>query len=619
MRRRTLRVTMLLHKSVVHDSRVRREARALAEAGHDVTVLELAPVAEPTLDGFARRSVLPPPWVRRALPFQLYRLVFAGSFATAIRATRPDVIHAHDAAMLLPGLVGRRLTGARLVYDAHELATGVPYRDGRWAAFVAGIERLALPRVAAVVTVSDGIADHLVGRYGLRSRPVVLRNVPEAPEALPPRDERLRRAVGVAAEAPLVLHQGSAAEGRGVEVLLEAVTRLEEVHLALLGPSEAETERLDGIARGLGVAERLHVLPAVPVEELLAWTSGADVGVSLLQDSCENHRLALPNKVFEYLAAGLPVVTSDLPELRRLVSGRGVGWVTRPGDADALREVLAVAVADRGDPALGARVTAARDELRWARERWRLTALYDALADAPRQRLRATYATYGRDPGKERAWARDAPGAVEARTELEERLVPAVLDALAGGGAVLDVGCGTGWLLALLAARGVAPERLHGLDLLSERVAAAGAAVPGAAVIAGDATALPHGDASLAVVTLVTVLSSLERPEQHRVLAECARVLRPGGVLFVYDVRVPNPANPAVRPVRLGRAPAAGLRRTSRRTLTVAPPLRRRLGRAAGPLYPGLQAVPLLRTHRLWTLIREPSPEGGGAWCASAS
>ena len=165
-----LRVAMLLHKDVTHDSRVRREASHLAAQGHAVTVLELAPVPAErrVLDGFARRSVLPAPWVRRALPAPLYRLAFFASFVRAIRAQRPDVVHAHDAAMLLPGLVGARLTGARLVYDSHELATSVPYRDRAWAWFVASIERVGIRRAAAVITVSDGIADELVARYRLR-------------------------------------------------------------------------------------------------------------------------------------------------------------------------------------------------------------------------------------------------------------------------------------------------------------------------------------------------------------------------------------------------------------------------------------------------------------------
>jgi len=131
---------MLLHKSVEFDSRVRREAAALAREGHDVTVLELAAVpAGERLDGFARCSAEPPAWMRRHLPFQLYRLAFLAWFVRGLRRLCPDIVHAHDAAMLLPGIIGARLTGARLVYDSHELATSVPYRDRAWAWFVAAI------------------------------------------------------------------------------------------------------------------------------------------------------------------------------------------------------------------------------------------------------------------------------------------------------------------------------------------------------------------------------------------------------------------------------------------------------------------------------------------------
>ncbi len=77
------------------------------------------------------------------LPFHAYRAVFVAAILRRIVQFRPEVVHAHDAAMLLPGLLGARLTRAKLVYDSHELATGVPYRDGAWARFVGGIERTA--------------------------------------------------------------------------------------------------------------------------------------------------------------------------------------------------------------------------------------------------------------------------------------------------------------------------------------------------------------------------------------------------------------------------------------------------------------------------------------------
>ena len=154
--------------------------------------------------------------------------------------------------MLLPGILGARLTGARLVYDSHELATSVPYRERTWAWFVAAIEHIVVPRCAAVITVSDGIAERLRARYRLAGEPTVVRNV----SALSDR----RRAAGCAgasgldAHAPLVLHQGAPAPARGCEVLIEALTRLEGVHLAFLGdPQDGYEKQLRAAGAGLGM------------------------------------------------------------------------------------------------------------------------------------------------------------------------------------------------------------------------------------------------------------------------------------------------------------------------------------------------------------------------------
>lgn len=374
-----MRVAMLLHKSVEHDSRVRREARTLSEAGHAVTVVELDPGARGTLDGFARMSASPPAWIRDVLPFQAYRVVFLAFFVRRLISLRPDVIHAHDAAMLLPGLLGARLTAARLVYDSHEFATGVPYRDGAWARFVSGIERLAVPRAAALITVSDGIADRLQQLYGLRSRPVVVRNVTDlVPPAAP--TGALRARLGIGPEVSLVLHQGAPAPDRGGEQLIDAMRQLPDAHLVFLGssPFAGYEDALRARADGANV----HFLPSIPLADLLAHTADADVGVSLLQDTCENHRLALPNKLFEYLRAGVPVVVSDLPEVAGLVRGRGLGWPVAQDRPSSIAAGVREGTAARGDQQLRERVRAAGAELTWSAERGRLEALYSALAQA---------------------------------------------------------------------------------------------------------------------------------------------------------------------------------------------------------------------------------------------
>jgi glycosyltransferase involved in cell wall biosynthesis len=413
-----MRVAMLLHKSVEFDSRVRREAAALARAGHEVTVLELAPVPVPAsvpagtrqdggaarstrLDGFERRSVVPAAWMRRRLPFHLYRAAFLGSFVNGIRRVRPEIVHAHDAAMLLPGLIGARLTGARLVYDSHELATSVPYRERAWAMFVEAIERLAVPRCAAVITVSDGIAQRLRERYHLPVTPCVVRNVSalsvgeEASEHRDPHERPsgqagLRTRLGITPDTPLVLHQGAPAPARGCEVLIEAVATLPGVQLAFLGdPEPGYGAVLSTLIDKLSLHSRVKLLPSVPLEDLLAHTAEADVGVTLLQDTCLNHRLALPNKLFEYIAAEVPVVAAALGETQRLVESYGVGWCARPDDPAAVAGVLRVALHGPRDPGLRERLQRAAQELCWEREQLRLVALYERLSGVGMQQASA--------------------------------------------------------------------------------------------------------------------------------------------------------------------------------------------------------------------------------------
>jgi ubiquinone/menaquinone biosynthesis C-methylase UbiE len=171
---------------------------------------------------------------------------------------------------------------------------------------------------------------------------------------------------------------------------------------------------------------------------------------------------------------------------------------------------------------------------------------------------------------------------------------------IAGSGSILDAGCGNGWWLRALVEAGVAPERLHGIDIQPERVTGAREAVAEAAIAVGDARNLRFPDASFAVVLQLTLLSSLGSHRAIREsLGEGMRVLAPGGLLLIYEPRVPNPLNRHTLIVKDSDLDAAGVTPRQELSLTVVPGLARRLGGRTQERYERLARLPFLRTHRL--------------------
>ena len=183
------------------------------------------------------------------------------------------------------------------------------------------------------------------------------------------------------------------------------------------------------------------------------------------------------------------------------------------------------------------------------------------------------------------------------------------------GRRVLEVGCGAGQLMADLETLGAPRDRLAGIDLVPDRVAAARARLPGADVREGDAASLPWEEGSFDVVLQSMMLSSVLDPDVRRAAArEMARVLAPDGVVASYDFFIRSPGNAGVRPLTRGELgelfPGFGM---SWRRVTLAPPLVRLLVPRARPLASALQALRVLDTHALAVLRRrEPGRTAAG-------
>lgn len=221
--------------------------------------------------------------------------------------------------------------------------------------------------------------------------------------------------------------------------------------------------------------------------------------------------------------------------------------------------------------------------------------------------IRATYAGYRRSNAHER-WSRANRGFRRLISDRDRTLLLLLSASLPGGtGRLLDVGCGDGNLLALASER-LPDIDLAGVDVDGELLIQATEAVPSGIFVEGSADQLPFASESVDVVVASTLFSSLPTPDfEQAVAGETARVLKPGGWLVWYDLRISNPANRAVHGMTRGRIrslfPGWTLHLESTSLL---PPIARRLGRATPILYPVLEALPVLRSHLIGRM-RKPS------------
>lgn len=264
--------------------------------------------------------------------------------ARTVIATCPRVVHAHDLDTLLAAIWAARVTGAAVVFDSHEIwwhqhAEGVV--PDEWNEFFRLLQERLIHSADYVITVCESIAEYFAELHGIE-KPSVVRNSTELPlggDNRPlserPDDEPVE-----------VLFHGGFWANRGLEELIEAAKRFEGVHLTLRGFGTLEKALKEAVEQA-GLENVVSFEGPVPIDRVVDAASNTDIGVIPYKPVCLNNRYSTPNKLFEYMAAGIAVAASDLPEIGRIVRSEGIGVLFNPCDPTSIANAINYLAADR--------------------------------------------------------------------------------------------------------------------------------------------------------------------------------------------------------------------------------------------------------------------------------
>jgi glycosyltransferase involved in cell wall biosynthesis len=305
-----MHIIIAVTNDLVTDRRVAKVAETLHNAGHSITLVgRILPTGSPINRVYKtkRFNLL---FNKGALFYANYniRLFFYLIFK------KFDIIISNDLDTLLASYIASKIKNKNIIYDSHEYFTEVPelinrkFQQRIWLL----IEKLILPKLKYTYTVSQSIADEYNKKYGTDFK--VIRNLPNKTQP-----------AGIEKQK-VIIYQGALNIGRGIEFMIETMQYLSDYKLWIAGTGDIDNS-LKKLANNLNLNNKVVFLGRLTPEKLYNYTCKAMLGLSLEEDLGKNYRFALPNKLFDYIQARIPVLVSDLPEMKKIVNEYNTGEI----------------------------------------------------------------------------------------------------------------------------------------------------------------------------------------------------------------------------------------------------------------------------------------------------
>ena len=370
-----MKILSAVINNIETDQRLDKVCHSLISFGYDVELIGTTLRGKPNLNKPYKTHFID---MKNQSSAKMYaEFNFKLFFTLLKKSDKKTILLANDLDSLLPFYLVSKLYRLPLVFDSHEIFSELPSLNNRpktkkvWKT----LERFLIPKVKHFYTVSDGYANWFKKEYG--ANPAVIRNVPNRTKLNDKQDFIFFRLPPNPNNEKIVMYQGAINMSRGIDKMIEAFQYIDNCQFWIAGDGPKKTE-YEQMVKDLNLTNRIHFLGNIPPKTLKTITPLAEIGMSMEEDLGLSYRYALPNKLFDFMQAGIPILGTNLPEIKKTIEEYKVGKVIDNHNpkhiAEKLQEIL-----NEGKKAYKINLQEAAKELCWENEENKLKTIFEQI------------------------------------------------------------------------------------------------------------------------------------------------------------------------------------------------------------------------------------------------